>query len=225
MKKVMKTVAVLMLTMTVMCTVGCSKSDDSDNYVDLGLPSGLLWATHNVGADSPEDYGSHFSWGETTTKSAYNWSTYKYGNEVDTSPYYHLTKYNTISDYGPIDNLTSLQSGDDVATTDWGKNARIPTMEEWRELSEHCTFEWTTLNGVNGTCFTGPNGNTLFLPAGGSCWNDQLYYAENYGYYWSSSLDTYHPEYAWGFHFYSGFASVIDGYRGHAFLVRPVRKR
>ena len=94
MKKVMKAIAVLMLTITVMCTAGCSKPDDSDNYVDLGLPSGLLWATHNVGAESPEDYGSYFSWGETTTKSVYNWTTYKYGYEVDDMP--HFISQSTI---------------------------------------------------------------------------------------------------------------------------------
>ena len=144
-----------MLTVAVVCTVGCTKPEDpndpnnggnnggggngggngggSHEYVDLGLPSGLLWAACNVGADSPEDYGDYFAWAETTTKSVYNWSTYQYCMGTATT----LTKYCSNAGYGYngyTDNLTTLQTGDDAATAQWGSGWRMPTKEEWQEL-------------------------------------------------------------------------------------------
>ena len=192
----MKAVAASMLMMTVMCTAGCSKSYDSKDYVDLGLPSGLLWGTRNVGAESSEDYGSYFLSGDATPKSVSNRDTY-----------------------------VTLKSGDDAATASWGDGARTPTVDEWQELSEHCTFVWTTLNGVNGIRLTGSNGNSLFLPAAGCRANDMLVYAGDYGYYLSSTLDTHHQNYAWCFHFYPDFANMTSGNMDFAFSVRPVRKR
>jgi hypothetical protein len=158
------------------------------DWVDLGLPSGLLWATRNVGASSPEDYGDYFAWAETQPKSEYNWSTYQYtcNNDCD-----GLTKYCDVSDSGCdgfTDNLTILQSDDDAATVNWGDGARMPTMEEWEELYYNCTYVlWITQNGVHGTLFVGPNGNMLFLPAAGYRWDSELIGTENC-YYWSSSL-------------------------------------
>jgi uncharacterized protein (TIGR02145 family) len=192
-------------------------------YVDLGLPSGLLWATCNVGATSPEGYGSYFAWGETQPKSYYAWSTYQYGNGSD----YTLTKYCNNSYYGYngfTDDLTTLLPEDDAATANWGNDWRMPTKEEWRELYNNTTVTWTTQNGVNGRLFTAANGNSLFLPAAGGRWNDGLGGAGSNGYYWSRSLDTDGPNYAWYlfFYFYSGyyFVDYYDRYVG--FSVRPV---
>ena len=100
-------------------------------YVDLGLPSGLLWATCNEGADSPEEYGGYFAWGETETKDTYSWNNYAHGAENA------LTKYCTLSSHGNngfTDNLTTLDSGDDAATVLWGADWRIPTKAEWRSF-------------------------------------------------------------------------------------------
>lgn len=191
-------------------------------YVDLGLPSGLLWATRNVGASSPEDYGDYFAWGETQPKDVYNWSNYQYCN----GSYDQLTKYCNNSSYGYngfTDNLTTLQPSDDAATANWGSGARMPTIQEWEELRDYCSSVWTTQNGVNGRRFTGPNGSTLFLPAAGYRWDDGLSYAGSTGTYWSSSLDTDHPNDAWSFYFYSGSTYMSSDYRYYGLSVRAVR--
>ena len=198
-------------------------SGGTHGYVDLGLPSGLLWATCNVGAEAPEDYGDYFAWGETTTKSTYNWITYQHCN----ASYNTLTKYCDDSSYGYngfTDNLTTLLPEDDAATANWGGNWRMPTKAEFEELYNNTTNEWTTLNGVNGMLFTASNGNSLFLPAAG--WRDfsSLYGAGSGGDYWSSSLDSFGPCFAWYFFFYSVNCSVRDTYRSFAFTVRPVRE-
>ena len=171
------------------------------DWVDLGLPSGLLWATRNVGATSPEDYGDYFAWGETTPKSYYDWSTYIYSNGA----YNQLTKYCSNSDYGYngfTDNLTILQPGDDAATANYG--GRTPTKVEWQELLDNTTATWTTQNGVNGRLFTGTNGNSIFLPAAGCRWDSNIHGGGYYGYYWSSSLYPGLPFYAWEIGFGSG---------------------
>ena len=192
-----------------------------DDYVDLGLPSGLLWATCNVGADSPEDYGDYFAWGETTPKDVYNWSTYQYGNDWN-----QMTKYCNDSYYGYngfTDNLTTLLPEDDAATTNWGDGWRMPTEEEWEELLNNTTVTLTTQNGVNGRLFTASNGNTLFLPAAGNRTGSSLFDAGSFGVYWSSSLNTGNPFSARFFTFYPGDYGIgyADRYYGRS--VRPVR--
>ena len=191
------------------------------DWVDLGLPSGLLWATCNVGANSPEDYGDYYAWGETTTKSDYRWSTYQYCNGgVNT-----LTKYcnNSNCGYnGYTDNLTILQPGDDAATANYG--GRMPTTEEWQELRYNCSSVWTTRNGVNGRLFTGPNGNTLFLPFAGDRWDDELSDVGIRGRYWSSSLYTNLPSNAWSFYVDSAGAYVDNYGRLDGISVRAVRE-
>ena len=192
-----------------------------DPYVDLGLPSGLLWATCNVGADVPENYGEYFAWGETLPKEIYNWSTYQYCN----GSYNTLTKYCNISSCGYngyIDNLITLLPEDDAATANWGNDWRIPTKEEWQELYNNTTVIWTTQNGVNGQLFTASNGNSLFLPAAGCHRDSSLYSAGSRGYYWSSSLLTY-PGGAWYFAFNSDYYGMYDGYRTYGHSVRAVR--
>ena len=192
-------------------------------YVDLGLPSGLLWATCNVGADSPEDYGDYYAWGETQPKDVYNWSTYQYAN----GSYNTLTKYCNNSGYGYngfTDNLTTLLPEDDAATANWGSDWRMPTKEEWQELYQNTTQTWTTQNGVNGRLFTAPNGNSLFLPAAGYRWGGELYGAGSNGDNWSSSLLlTDYPYGAWYLYFDSGSTSVDYYSRSYGLSVRPIR--
>jgi uncharacterized protein (TIGR02145 family) len=194
---------------------------DSHEYVNLGLPSGTLWATCNVGADTPEDYGDYFAWGETQPKDWYGWSAYQYCMGSSNT----LTKYCNNSVYGYngfTDNLTILQPSDDAATANWGNGWRMPTREEWQELYQNTTHTWTTQNGVNGRSFTASNGNSLFLPASGYRWDGELYNAGLGGYYWSSSLATDYPGYAWYFIFDSGSARVGSSYRSDGYSVRPV---
>lgn len=156
-------------------------------WVDLGLPSGLLWCDRNVGASSPEDYGYYFAWGETSTKSTYDRSTYRYLNGDG-----KLTKYCYESRHGNngyTDDLTTLQSCDDAAAYHKGSGARMPTKDECRELLDNTTNKWTTRNGVNGRLFTSKkNGNSIFLPAAGICREGYPGYGGVAGYYWSSSL-------------------------------------
>ena len=113
--------------------------------IDLGLS--VKWASCNVGATAPEEYGGYYAWGETEEKSDYNWITYKHCNGSNETT---MTKYCTDSSYGTVDNKTTLEQEDDVATVKWGGNWRIPTREELQELIDKCTWTWTTYNEVNG---------------------------------------------------------------------------
>ena len=194
----------------------CNIIDTSD-WVDLGLPSGLLWATRNVGASSPTDYGNYYAWGETTPKSVYDWSTYRYARYDSDQGEYVPTKYTGT------DGLTTLQPGDDAATANYG--GRTPTEAEWEELVGYTRIRWMTVNGVYGRCFTGPNGNNLFLPAAGSRWVGSLLNAGSYCYYWSSSLCTGIPYKAWYCGFHSGIVCEFGtGPRGSGLSVRAVRQ-
>ena len=154
--------------------------------IDLGLPSGVKWASCNVGASKPEEYGGYYAWGETEEKEVYDWSTYKWCNGL----YNSQTKYCTKSSYGTVDNNTVLDLEDDVAHVKWGGSWRMPTLDEVKELFENTTCEWTTLNGVNGRKFTSKmNGNSIFLPAAGM--HDDFSGLRDVGSrceYWSSSL-------------------------------------
>jgi hypothetical protein len=144
------------------------------------LPSGTLWATCNIGANSPEEYGDYFAWGETAPKDDYNWSNYKWCNGTLNK----LTKYSTRSSYGYkgfVDNKTVLDPEDDAAYVNWGSSWRMPTTEQMQELIDNCSSVWTTQNGVNGRLFTGPNGNTMFLPATG-VWSNSISSAGLEGY-------------------------------------------
>ena len=166
--------------------------NDGHEYVDLGLPSGLLWATCNVGANSPEEYGDYFAWGETEPKETYDWSTYKWCEGDKKS----LTKY-TIPEgsTGFVDYKTRLEPADDAAHVNWGSNWRMPTEEEWQELRENCDI-------YGSFAVSRINGNSISLPfAGykGNCDTDI-----NAAHYWSSSLGNY-SDYAGGIYFtYSG---------------------
>lgn len=206
--------------------VSCNKDDNNtgNGWIDLGLPSGLLWATCNVGADSPEGYGDYFAWGETAKKQVYDWSTYCYCT-ADGDSLLTLTKYNTSEAYGTVDGLTTLQTMDDAATAVAG-STRIPTREDWEELLAGTVAEWTTLNGVGGYRLTAPNGNSLFLPAAGSSNGTELVVAGEYGFYWSASLFTDSPDDAWSFSFLPGDHRIGSfGYRSDGQSIRPVKDR
>ena len=197
-------------------------ADDNHEYVDLGLPSGTLWATCNVGASSPEDYGDYFAWGETTPKEVYNWDTYTWCN----GSYSTMTKYCTNSSLGYngfTDGKTELDPEDDAAYVNWGPSWRMPTTEQQRELYENCSSVWTTQNGVNGRLFTGPNGNTLFLPAAGDRWSGSLHGAGSWGSCWSRTLHSDCPYYAYGLYFDSGSVDWDYYNRDDGFTVRAVR--
>ena len=197
--------------------------EPTEDYVDLGLPSGTLWATHNVGATNPEDYGDYFAWGETETKEIFTGNTYKWVNVVNGKMYY--TKYNTKSDIGTVDDKTELDLEDDAAYVNWGSEWRMPSREQVDELIDNCTWEWTEFNGVIGELFTGPNGKTIFLPAAG----DSKYYGVgSYGCYWSRSIwfvapNHYFPQNANDIYFTSEYAFSNCISRTAGCTVRPVR--
>ena len=197
---------------------GCPDSNHP-HMIDLGLPSGTKWACCNVGSSAPEQYGNYYAWGETSPKSVYNWSTYRWG-----SNYYELTKYCTKDSYGTVDNKTELDASDDAATANWGAPWRMPSRTQIQELLNSCTSTWTSQNGVNGRKFVGPNGGTIFLPAAGGRLIDWLYGAGSHGYFWSSPLVESDPGHAYFLHFDSGDAYWDYGYRAHGHTVRPVRE-
>ena len=138
--------------------------------VDLGLPSGTKWATTNVGSGLPEDYGKYFAWGEKFSKSYFTKQNYDYqenwnlGMDISASVY-------------------------DAAIRNWSEPWCMPTKENMEELVQYCTFKWTTTNGVNGALMTGPNGNSIFLPAAGGCVYANTYSLGERGEYWSSNIN------------------------------------
>ena len=208
---------------TASCTV---KVVDVHEYVDLGLTSGTLWATTNVGADSPEEYGDYFAWGETTPQSdnAYSWKSYKWCN----GSYDTMTKYCTNSSYGNngfTDGKTVLDANDDAARANWGGDWRMPTRAEFEELIDNTEQEWTWVNNVYGRKFTSKtNGNSIFLPAAGNRSDGNLDYTGWGGIYCSSSLIENAPYNAWYLGFYSGSVSTGKGFRYDGQSVRPVHK-
>ena len=198
-------------------TAPATGTENGHEWVDLGLS--VKWATCNVGATKPEEYGSYYAWGETETKTTYDWSTYKWcSGSTETQ-----TKYCTDSSYGTVDNKTTLELEDDAARANWGGAWRMPTDDEWTELLENCTWTWTTKNGVNGyEVKSKTNGNSIFLPAAGSRNDESLGDAGYYGRYWLSSLFTGFPDNAWHVRFSSDYVNRDYFYRGGGLSVRPV---
>lgn len=236
----MKAVAAMMLTLAMMIVAGCKPEEAPNNgggnsggnngngtindyeYVDLSLPSGTLWATCNIGANTPEDYGDYFAWGETTPKTTYNWSTYKYCNGGS----HQLTMYcydASFGYHGFTDNLTVLQPSDDAATANWGNGWCMPTTDQWKELRDNTSYVWTTQNGVNGYLFEALNGVSLFLPAAGYRDDNELLGYRGYGYYWLNSLGDDDPDLAWYFNFHSDVIYKNYDSRSLGLSIRPVR--
>ena len=211
MKRTLKRLSLVMIA-TALVFTGCKKDQEDENnngvtvsgtiaghdYVDLGLPSGLKWATCNVGAATPEDYGNYYAWGETATKSEY-------------------TEQNSVI-YGQQISDFSGNPTYDAARANWGSTWRMPTRAEIEELINNCTWTWTTQNGVSGMRVTGPNGNSIFLPAAGLCcrsWRAD----DGIGDYWSSTPS---GSCAYSLRFYSGKHYVGSSIREYGLTVRPV---
>lgn len=223
------TVPVIPLSAQPNPTVGKANGHE---WVDLGLPSGTLWATVNVGANAPTDYGSYFAWGETATKSIYTWTNYKFRKSGDRWSNVTLTKYNCIDGHGVTDNKEELEPVDDAARANWGGSWRIPKVDEWKELLNYCTWQLTTKGGKKGyEVKSRVNGNSIFLPAAG-------YKAEKTvnvnveGEYWSATLSIptstildarISSADAWSLHLGDrshGMSSMAG--RRHGYSIRPV---
>ena len=183
--------------------------------IDLGLS--VKWASCNVGATSPVEYGSYYAWGETEKKSFYDWETYKWSNGTKNS----ITKYCNNSEYGTVDNKTTLDPEDDVAHVKWGDNWRMPTLTELQELIDSCTWVWTTLNEVKGYEITGPNGNSIFLPASGFRSKETTKAKGSEAHYWARSLNNNNSN-AFTIYFYNKGHRCSFNYRGRGHTVRPV---
>jgi len=203
---------------------GSVKSFITDHeYVDLGLS--VKWATCNVGASRPEEYGDYYAWGETEVKNDYCWNTYKWckGSDV-TLIKYCLDGSNGYNGY--IDDKVELELDDDVAHVKWGGSWRMPTKCEQAELLDNCTWDWVEENGVNGYRVTsnmpGFTDSSIFLPVAGYRSSTSLSHTGSIGYYWSSSLDDDMQVFAWYINFNS--ANDFSGSFSRVFgqSVRPV---
>ncbi len=212
----------LFLPLILMTVSSCS---DNHEYVDLGLPSGTLWATCNVGASKPTEYGDLFAWGETSTKKTFPFENYKF-YKIKDDEVEEITKYNTESEYGTVDNKTVLDFQDDAATVHWGGSWRMPTVEEMEELVDGCDWTWTDNykgSGVAGRVGKSMrNGNTIFLPAAGRGDNSAHVNEGGYGNYWSSSHGSAHPARVYGLGFGSGYIRVGNASRHNGYSVRAV---
>lgn len=209
---------------------------DEHEWVDLGLPSGTLWATTNVGADTPEGFGDYFAWGETNPnkKNTYNWNTYQWTK----SSIQGITKYtipdgNTDADWyknGVFvgDGRTWLQPNDDAACRFWGNKWQLPSKEQFEELinEEYNTVETVTQNGTKGLKITSKtNSKSIFLPAAGYYREPgELEFGNNYGIYWSRSLSGSYSHFAYRL-FFTFSIGVNDIYRYYGMTVRPVRNQ
>ena len=186
--------------------------------VNLGLPSGTLWAETNIGAVSPEDYGSYFAWGETGEKTTFGWNNYIWCNGTQAS----MTKYCTSTDFGTVDGKRQLDLSDDVAHATWGGSWRMPTGGDIEELLNNTTSEWTTQNGVVGRKFySKTNGNSIFLPAAGYRMGVNTGNAGNMGSYWTSSLQE-DAQYGAKILYFTSNAAASD-YAFYRYVGQPVR--
>ena len=198
--------------------------------VNLGLPSGLLWASFNLGATAPEEYGDYYAWGEVTVKDDYSWETYKWckGTKRSFTRYCPSDKASYWGGEGDPDGKTDFKDydyADDAARQQLGGNWRLPTEQEWKELIDNCTYSFTSQNGVGGVRFVATNGNSIFLPASGCKVNTSISLADNLCGYWSSQLSdpTYwDPTYAIIFYADNNYTQMRDDFRYAGMPVRPV---
>lgn len=168
--------------------------------IDLGLS--VKWASFNVGASRPEEYGNYYSWGEVEVKDEYSIANYKW-----CKPYTFkaLKKYSTASGNGVLDNKSILEADDDVACKEYGSQWRMPTKDEFQELTDNCECLWTERGGVNGMLFTSKiNGNSVFFPAAGFKRDDRLNKDGFVGHYWSASLSENQMDNACSLDFHKG---------------------
>jgi len=249
----MKRIIKLLPIAAVLCVgaVSCDKDDNDDvknpniylghEFVDLGLK--VKWATCNVGAEKPEEFGDYFAWGDTTTKyqpgyaqsddestvwkngmwDGYTWGTYRFSNETSNS----LFKYCSKSDYGfdgITDTLTILTPADDVAHYKWGGNWRMPTLADFDELLKNCKCFFITQNGVKGLKIISrkDSSKSIFLPAAGYRRETSLRVAGSYGLYWSSLVDTDESDYAQNLFFSYDTRRTFYHSRDCGLSVRPV---
>lgn len=182
-------------------------------YVDLGLPSGTLWATCNVGAATPEDIGDYYAWGETETKETFTYETYKWCNgSVCNKDNHTLTKYVVEGGFGIVDNKTTLDIADDAANAQWGGAWRIPSLAEFQELVDNTNAEYQRINKIEGYLLTAPNGKSIFLSIGkgGNYWTNTLHISGGN----STNADALHA--------ISSSFEIIGGLRRKGANVRPV---
>lgn len=191
--------------------------------VDLG--GSVLWAPYNVGASKPTEYGDYFAWGETSPKTIYNWDSYEYCNGV-VGTYPQLTKYNTSSKYGTVDNKTVIETSDDVAAQKWKGNWRMPTLDEMKELLTECTCTWVSNykdTNVSGYEIT-TSDNSIFLPAAGRYINSSVESSAEYVYYWANSIHSGDDRSNDMFGYSDGlYTSSI--YRYYGYTIRPVKSK
>lgn len=195
-------------------------------YVDLGLPSGTLWATMNIGATSPEDYGDYFAWGEVwgynSAKRYFAWDSYKWCKGSNTS----LTKYCLSSGYGDVDGKDMLDLEDDAANANWGEEWQIPSVEQMDELQDTCYTKWTWIkrDGINGYEIKSlKNEKIIFLPATGYYIYGKLTSAGDYGNYWLCTLNNNNQAQATCMAFYSNIMGKKESDRYIGRSVRAVR--
>lgn len=185
--------------------------------VDMGLPSGTMWASFNLGADKSEEFGFFYSWGETEPKTFFEWSNYRYGGSGG------LTKYNTSAEKGAIDNLITLQNEDDAAFVAYSEDWHIPSLEDFHELQDNCTCSAVTHNNVSGVELTSKvNGNKLFFPIPGNFVGSILWNLGSEGYYWLSDLDTDNPTHALCFSVNKSVQSIGGFDRSAGIQIRAV---
>ena len=218
-------VVLLSMFFTFPTLIWAEQESKSYEAVDLGLPSGTLWATCNVGATHPEEYGDYFAWGETTPQPQkdYSWNSYKWCvAEVD-----KLTKYCNGRDFGNDgfrDMKTELDFEDDAAYVNWGGDWRTPSLAQIKELEKKCKWEWAVYKGVKGYIVKGRNGNSIFLPSASWCLYSLGPREGNEGGYWSRSICKSNPNCAFRMVFFSGGLVEWNGYfRCSGLSVRPVR--
>ncbi len=205
----------------------CSKPEEPEQpegsvpeKIDLGLPSGLKWANFNVGAQREMDYGTYFQWGSTKPTLSQGWDIYPWGTDSA------LTKYCTDAVFGIVDNKTALELADDAAHVYYGGEWRMPTKEEAEELWDNCTHTYDSIGYVYGFRFTGPNGNSIFMPAGG--WYDEQgvpYNLSEHGNYWTSTLRIENNNNAWGLLTRKDETNVgvLTSHRGNRHFARHIR--
>lgn len=195
------------------------------HYIDLGLPSGTLWATCNVGASSPEKYGSYFAWAEVQTKNNYEWSTYKWCSVSSNGNLNNLYKYNNSMIYGTSDSKTILESSDDAATVLWGEEWCTPTVEQFEELLNYCTCTFEKRNGIDGMLVCSKTNNkSIFFPKAGEKTQTTTSKVGTNGLYWSCNRVPQASDMASIMIIWAESVSSLQSYRYKGLSVRPVRK-